>query len=135
MQTFLEQVANHAITKYGDSISEVCFVFPNRRAGLFLKRHLAAQLKKTFWAPQIFSAEDFVVELSGLKITDNITLLFEFFKVHQKIAANNAQEFDGFADWGQILLHDFNDVDLYLVNAKLLYNYLKETKEVLIFLI
>ena len=77
MQSFLEKTVLHLCSKYGDGISDLCIVLPNRRAGLFLKTHLAKKQNQTFWAPEIFATEDFVALLSELEIADSTTLLFE----------------------------------------------------------
>ena len=128
MKSFLEKVAEHLIKNYPDQISDVCIVLSNRRASLFLRKHLAERLGKTIWAPNIFSIEDFVDDLSDYEGINSLTATFELFEVHKQIEGKNAQTFDEFYKWGSILIQDFNELDLHLVDAENLYSYLSEIK-------
>lgn len=129
MRSFLEKTVEHLYKKYGDGISELCIVLPNRRAGLFMKTHMARDLDRTFWAPEIFATEDLVALLSELQSADPTTLLFELYEVVKEKNPNNTETFDEFSKWGQILLSDFNEIDRYLVDAKQLFGNLKSIKE------
>ena len=44
--TFLEKLTDTIYARYGEDISKICFVLPNRRAGLYLKKNLALKIKK-----------------------------------------------------------------------------------------
>ncbi len=46
---FLKQVANYIKDNFED-FADVCIVMPNRRAGLYLKKHLAEGLEKPVFA-------------------------------------------------------------------------------------
>ena len=129
MQSFLEKTVVYLVGKYGDDISDLCIVLPNRRAGLFLKTHFAKTLNKTFWAPEIMATEDFVALLSELQPAETITLLFELYETIKKINPENKETFDDFSKWGQTLINDFNEIDRYLVDAKQLFGNLKDIKE------
>ncbi len=129
MQSFLEKTVNYLYTKYGDDISELCIVLPNRRAGLFLKTHFANTIKKTFWSPEIYATEDFVMLLSQLQPAEPTTLLFELYETIKKCNPSTTETFDEFSKWGQIALSDFNEIDRYLVDAKQLFGNLKDIKE------
>lgn len=130
MQPFLDITAQTLLDKYGDSLSDCCIVLPNRRAGLFFKRYLAKKINKGIWAPEIFSSEDFIARVSGVEIIDNVSLLFELYGVYKNIKKEEADSFDEFSKWGQILLHDFNEVDRYLIDAENLYKNLSQVKEI-----
>src|SRR6218665_3599060 len=129
MQSFLEKTVHYLHEKYGDDVSELCIVLPNRRAGLFLKTHSANSLKKTFWSPEILATEDFVALLSELQPADPTTLLFDLYETVKKCNPANSETFDDFSKWGQILLSDFNEIDRYLVDANQLFGNLKNIKE------
>ncbi len=128
--SFLSKVSDHILEKYAENLSDLCIVFPNRRAGLFLKNHLSDKLKKAFWSPTVFSIEDFICEIADRKIAENIRLIIELYDVHKKVEKEKAKSFDEFIRWGQVLLSDFNEVDLYLVNADDLFGYLSESKAI-----
>jgi len=129
MQSFLEKTVDYLHEKYGDDISELCIVLPNRRAGLFLKTHFSKKLKKTFWSPEIYATEDFVALLAELEIADSTTLLFELYETVKQVGKREMESFDEFSKWGQILLSDLNEIDRYLVDSKQLFGNLKDIKE------
>ena len=41
MKTFLKYVARDILEKYGNNLSDIAIVFPNKRAALFLNESLA----------------------------------------------------------------------------------------------
>ncbi|OQX81834.1 MAG: hypothetical protein B6D61_00180, partial [Bacteroidetes bacterium 4484_249] len=128
MQTFLHKTAKYIIDKYGTILGDICIVLPNRRAGLFLKKNLAGIAGKTIWSPAIYSIEDFIVELSGYNVIDPVYLQFELYEIHKEIEKTGAQEFGEFLKWGKVLLNDFNEIDMYLVDAGQLFGHLTDTK-------
>ena len=129
MESFLEKLVKHLCDKYGDDISDLCIVLPNRRAGLFLKTHFSKHLKKTFWSPEIYATEDFVGLLAGLEMADTTTLMFELYETIKKVSKTEPENFDEFSKWGQLLLNDINEIDRYLVDASQLFGNLKDIKE------
>ena len=46
MKPFLQRLAEEIAARFGDDPGQVCVVLPNRRAGLYLKKYLALELKK-----------------------------------------------------------------------------------------
>lgn len=129
MQSFLEKTVKYLYDKYGEKVSELCIILPNRRSGLFLKTHLAKNLKKTFWPPEIYATEDFVALLAELEIADSTTLLFELYETVKKNSVKETESFEDFSKWGQILLSDLNEIDSYLVDASQLFGNLRDIKE------
>jgi CRISPR/Cas system-associated exonuclease Cas4 (RecB family) len=128
MTRFLEKTADYLYKTYGDKISGLCIVLPNRRAGLFLQKYLGNAIGKTIWSPAIFSIEDFLINISGLRICDPVQVLFELYEIHKQLEGEKAQSFDEFTSWAQQLLGDFNEIDSYLVDAKDLFSFLDEAK-------
>jgi ATP-dependent helicase/nuclease subunit B len=128
MKPFLQRLAEEIAARFADDPGKVCVVLPNRRAGLYLKKYLAETLKKTVWSPQTYSVEDFITELSGYQIIDQAGLLFEFYGIHKEILGEKAQEFDVFADWAEVLLKDFDEIDQYLVDPGKIFNYLNAAR-------
>ncbi len=114
MTTFLAKTAQHLIQTYGNSLSDCCVVLPNKRAGLFLKQELSKLIDKPIWLPPIMGAEELIEKLSNTQVIDNLTQLFELYEVYQQVTSN-PETFEEFSKWGQILLHDFNEIDRYLI--------------------
>jgi hypothetical protein len=129
MQSFLDKVAQHIDEKFGSDFSGLCIVVPNRRAGLFLKKYLAQNNDKPIWSPEIFSIEDFVFELTELQRIDPLYLQFDLYNVYSKLE-KDPKPFYEFTNFGQVILSDFNDIDLYLVDPDEIFDYLTETKAI-----
>ena len=129
MTTFLSKTAQHLMQTYGNSLSDCCIVLPNKRAGLFLKQELSKLINKPIWLPPILGAEDLIEELSNTEIMDNLTQLFELYEVYQKIVPL-PETFEEFSKWGQILLHDFNEIDRYLIPTDAFFKTINEIRAI-----
>jgi len=127
LENFLKKTATHLIDTYGDELSDVCIVLPNKRAGLFLKQHLSDLIQQPVWLPEIIGAEELIKELSAVEIVDNVVQLFELYGVYKEVV-KDPESFDEFSKWGQILLHDFNEIDRYLIPTKNLFNHINEAR-------
>jgi RecB family exonuclease len=115
LSTFIQQLVAEIIEKHGDRLDSLCVVFPTRRAGLFFRKELAAQVKNPVWSPKIFSIQDFLLRLSGRNLADQLTLLFDLFRVYNQYFP--AEDFARFYSWGELMLSDFDEIDKYLVSA------------------
>lgn len=124
---FLEEIVEVILDRYAESTDEVTLIFPNRRAGLFFQKYLAARITKPIWSPKIMSIEDFVKDLSTLKSADKLELTFELYQVFNKLNKSN-ETFDKFFYWGNILLHDFDELDKFLADPELLFKNLLHVK-------
>ncbi len=125
MESFLKEVVLEQI-KTNKKISDLIFLVPSKRAGLFLKRELLKlQIDQTLFVPEIISIEEFIARLSGLQQIDNIQALFEFYQVYLKTNPDDEkEEFDTFSNWAQTLIYDFNEIDRYCIDHKSFFTYL-----------
>lgn len=82
------------------------------------------------WLPTIISAEDLIEELSGLKTLEEIDLICHLYESYRICYGHEAENFDSFAKWGQLILQDFNEIDRYLADSGQLYENLKDIKEI-----
>lgn len=128
MQSFLNKVAQSAINQFPKTLGDLTIVLPNRRAIVFLKEEFRKELKNGGWLPRFFSLEDFVFELGSYRLADQTELMFDLYYIHQQIEGKNAESFHEFMSWGATLLHDFNEIDRYLVDSRELYTFLTEAK-------
>ena len=129
MDTFLKHIATDLYSRYGDKISDLCIVFPNRRASLYFKKYLSELSDKPMWAPETTTINELMQEISGLTIADNIKLLFELYRIYKQIKKSE-ESFDDFYFWGEMMLNDFDDIDKYLVNPEDLFKNLKSLKSI-----
>jgi ATP-dependent helicase/nuclease subunit B len=127
---FLKSVADYIHENYKDNIEKLCIVLPNKRGALFLKNYLSQAFGKTIWLPAIISAEELVSELSGLKTLEEIDLICHLYESYRVCYGANAESFDSFAKWGQLILQDFNEIDRYLADSEQLYENLKDIKAI-----
>jgi len=125
---FLKLVAEYTHENYKDNLEHLCIILPNKRGALFLKNYLAQTFGKTIWLPTIISAEELITELSGLRTIEEIDLICYLYDSYKTCYGNDAETFDSFAKWGQLILQDFNEIDRYLADSEQLYDNLKDIK-------
>jgi len=128
MQLFLNKVVSDVLSNH-NNISELNFVLPNKRAGLFLKEEILKSLKSSCLAPRIISIENLIQEISFLDTIESTTLIFEFYNVYLKhTKSNRIDSFELFSKWATVLLQDFNEIDSNLIDANEVLNYITDTK-------
>ncbi|KEO72404.1 helicase I [Anditalea andensis] len=127
MNSFLENTAKDILAIY-PFLKDLVIVLPNRRAGLFFTKHLGNLIDKPQWLPEVKTVEDIFYGYAGARPADNLTLIFELYKVYKSLHPD-PENFDKFYYWGEMILKDFNDVDQFMVNAEKLYHHLSEIKE------
>ncbi|MGQ1783740.1 MULTISPECIES: PD-(D/E)XK nuclease family protein [unclassified Saccharicrinis] len=129
MTNFLRHLAQYYFNKYQTNISEFCFVFPGRRAGLFFQQHLSQLISKPLWSPKTITINEFIQEFTTYQIADKITLVFELYQVYEEIYRTGTS-FDEFLPWGEIILNDFDDIDKYRANPQQVFSNLLSIKEI-----
>jgi RecB family exonuclease len=129
---FLERIARKFLEQYGNRLHELVFVFPNRRAGLYFNRwlHKCKPEGTAFWAPRVYSVNDFVVSLSPYSPSDSLDLVFELYNIYNQGSHPYRKPFEEFYAWGKMILADFNEIDKYLLDAVNLFKTLKDFKEI-----
>ena len=129
MEHFLEHIARSLHTEFGNTLNRHCLVFPNRRAGLYFLKYLAAGIEKPVWAPSILTMNELFKSYSSSQVAGNEILLFELYKVYRRLKKSH-ESFDDFYFWGDMLLNDFDDVDKYLAEASLLFRNVQDIKTI-----
>lgn len=129
MKPFLYQVATLFYEKYGTEISRMAFVFPNRRTGLFFQKYLSEISDRPLFSPTIVTVSDLLVQLSGKQLADHISMLFTLYDIYMR-QSGSTETFDEFLYWGEMLLSDFDDVDKYMVNARMLFTNVTDLREI-----
>ncbi len=129
MTPFLQRIAQSFYQIYGDQMSQLAFVFPNRRSGLFFQKYLAEIAGKPIFSPQVVTINDLMAELSPNSPIDRISLLAMVYKRYIELRGSD-ESFDNFLFWGEMLLGDFDDVDKYMVDARQLFTNIHDLKEI-----
>ena len=126
MIKFLEETILSIEGKHSD-LSQLTLVLPSKRAGGFLKNIFLARNNTTSFAPRILSIEEFIEELSDLKIIDHTELLFKSYSVYaETVEADAKEEFASYATWATTLLNDLSEMDRYMVDANPFFAYLRD---------
>ncbi|PZX20323.1 PD-(D/E)XK nuclease superfamily protein [Breznakibacter xylanolyticus] len=126
---FLRRLADYYYQQSETNISDICFVFPGRRAGIFFTNYLSQMSRSPMWSPVVLTINEFVEQLHGGTSADAVTLLFELYEVYCA-TVERPLPFDEFMPWGETLLSDFEDVDKYLVDAAALFVNLTDIKKI-----
>ncbi|MDR1274544.1 MAG: PD-(D/E)XK nuclease family protein [Odoribacteraceae bacterium] len=129
MDSFLKLLARDLAREHAGRLDRLTVIFPNKRAGLFLARELAALIDRPAWMPGIVTLEEFVERHTGLRRADDLTLVVKLYHAY-RASSGSEESFDDFYFWGSMLLEDFDDVDKYLVDARDLFSNLRALKEV-----
>lgn len=118
---FLKYVADDLRKKYGNDLSRVAVVFPNKRAGIFFDDYLMSQHESLpVWAPQYLTINDLFDSLSPLRKADDIKAVCALYRIYREVqvqAGGKELSLDFFYGWGTQLLSDFSNIDRSMVDA------------------
>ena len=129
MTPFLQQIASLFYQQYGAEVSRLAFVFPNRRTGLFFQKYLSEVADKPLFSPTILTINDLFMQLSGKQTADRINMLFMLYDIYVR-HSGSTETFDEFLYWGEMLLNDFDDVDKYMADARMLFTNVTDLREI-----
>lgn len=129
MKPFLYQVASLFYEKWGAEVSRLAFVFPNRRTGLFFQKYLSEVADTPLFSPTILTINDLFIQLSGKQSADRISMLFTLYDIYIR-QSGSTETFDEFLYWGEMLLNDFDDIDKYMANARMLFSNVTDLREI-----
>lgn len=129
MTPFLQQIASLFYQQYGAEVNKLAFVFPNRRTGLFFQKYLSEVADKPLFSPTILTINDLFVQLSGKQTADKINMLFQLYEIYIR-HSGSTETFDEFLYWGEMLLNDFDDVDKYMADARMLFTNVTDLREI-----
>lgn len=128
MKSFLTYVAQDIIQKYGNNLSDIAIVFPNKRASLFLNEQLARLVSHPLWSPTYITISDLFRQHTTLKVGDPIKLVCDLHKSFVECTGIE-ETLDHFYGWGQLLIADFDDVDKNMASARQLFANLSDIHE------
>lgn len=126
--SFLKYVAQDLIAKFGQDLSRVAVVFPNKRASLFMNEQLACLSDRPIWSPSYITISDLFRHHSHLTVGDSIKLICDLHKSFNACTGND-ETLDKFYGWGQLLLSDFDDIDKNMVDADKVFANLRDIHE------
>ena len=132
MRSFLQQVAQYyAATPH---LEDLCFVFPNRRSGKFFELHLAEAVDKSVgkavMMPRVMAMADFMADLTDYVQVSQLEAILVLYKAYRQVMGDSAAPMDTFVFWANLIINDFNDADVNLVDVKRLYMNLRDLREI-----
>jgi len=129
MNSFLYRIAQVYYSEFSESISDLTFVFPNRRAGLFFQKYISEIAAKPVFSPGIITINECFAAASQWQTADRLSNLFRLYKIYKQ-QSQSEESFDSFVFWGEMLLSDFEDIDKYRVDANQLFTNITELKQI-----
>lgn len=135
MQPFLSQVAQIYTEREGSNMIDYCFVFPNKRSGMFFSKYLTELNDTVTFQPAITTISDLVLDFSEGVEASRLEQLFILYTLYLRIIkchdwGDSIVEFDRFQYWGDVILSDFSDVDRYMADPGQLFRNIKDLKEI-----
>lgn len=138
MEPILKTVARRYAQRYhqrGVDIKRICFLFPNKRCGVFLRKYFGEFDIFTEELPHILTISEFLSQVSKLTEAGRIEQLFSLYNSYLHVLGNEKEEndlplFDSFRGWGETVLSDFNIVDVNLVDPKEIFKNVKDFREI-----
>lgn len=130
MNSFLKEVAEDLVAKFGDNVQDCAIVFNNKRPAAYLQKHLADRYQKPFWSPSFFTVQEFFAEGTDLKVADHYTQFFTLYDCYIDILKGEGiiklPSIAKFHSIARIILGDFNQIDNDLVDADKLFTELED---------
>ncbi len=141
MKPFLQEIAEYYVERHSDSLTDYCFIFPNKRSGVFFSHYLAQEAlahSRSILLPEITTISEFVTETADAIEASRLEQLFILYHCYRKIAREMGGvegedliiDFNKFRFWGEVLLSDFTDVDKYRVDPAELFHNIDTLKEI-----
>ena len=93
------------------------------------QKYLSEVSEKPLFSPTILTINDLFVQLSGKQTADRISMLFKLYDIYLN-HSGSSETFDEFLYWGEMLLNDFDDIDKYMVDARMLFTNVTDLREI-----
>lgn len=126
---FLDAIAARYADRYSD-LHKFLFVFPNKRSCIFFREALArAAAGRELRLPRTESVSEFITALSGRRSAPKTELLFMLYDAYRRMAGHDV-DFDRFRSWGEVVIGDYSDVDMYGANPDKLFKNVRDWREI-----
>lgn len=120
MTPFLQAVATELVARHRAELPGFIVVLPHKRGATYLSKHLSDRLEGAP-GPQIMTIAQFIARYSGLQGASRLELLFTLFDVYRHLHPQplpSEGAFEEFRTWGETVISDFNEVDMYDVHPE-----------------
>ena len=125
--SFINSLAEHIKSTYDLRKEELTVVFPNKRAAFYLRSRFKETYSDDIWLPKLLSIEEAVTQWSGIRLVDNVDMLFELISINSEISGND-NDISVFGSMASQMAKDFDEIDQYNVDAQHLFSYIVDEK-------
>lgn len=129
MQSFLESLADR-ILQNQCALENQLIILPTKRSANFLTAIIAQRTESAAWLPEMLTFNEWAAQISGLEPAENLLTSFALYEAYEETMGAEAQSLSEFLSWSSILLSDFNDIDAYLIDPKILFKELIDYTEI-----
>lgn len=126
---FLQRVADDLFSEYGENLSQVTIIAPNKRANLFFNQYLAKHITdKPLWTPKFSTIGEMFESLCPLNIADPIQQICKLYEAYKTVSKTD-ESLDKFYSWAELMKNDFEDIDNNLADAEKLFRNIEDLEE------
>ena len=134
MEALLKTVAREYAGRY-KNLKGICFLFPNKRCGTFLRKYFAEYDIHTGDLLHIHTISEFAAQIARKSEAGRIVQLLTLYKSYLEIlnvpaGEEPAVDFESFRVWGETVISDFNTVDLNLADPNEIFKNIKDFREI-----
>jgi ATP-dependent helicase/nuclease subunit B len=129
MKAFIEYIGDLLLDQIALG-KEPILVLPNKRPVAYLQKYMASRAQNALWFPKIYTIEDYVLHISKMQLAEPMYTAKCLFEIYTQTLQDQADSFDDFAKWWNLMISDFNDIDMYMVDSRQLFNYINEAKAI-----
>lgn len=151
MKPFLYSIAEAYLANEPDRLLDYCFVFPNKRSAVVFNHAFAraakdlqksGQQSRLTPHPAVMTVSDLIGQTAGGLEADRLELIFVLYQAYCEVirefsqnensrkAMDSMLDFNRFQRWADMLLADFNDVDMYMVDKNEIFPNVKRYREI-----
>ena len=113
---FFGQFCAHLCATHED-LSLIQVILPSKRLSRKLLQEIYTQKQKAFVSPEIFTLNDWVAKETKLTTQiDAWQMMDLLYHSYQAVCPNVFENLDSFWHTGELILHDFNEIDLYIAD-------------------
>ena len=111
-------------------LQDLCFVFPNRRSGKFFEQRIAEAVPGPVMLPRIMPMADFLSDITAYNQVGQLESIIVLYKAYCQVMGDKAAPMDSFVFWANLIINDFNDADMNLVDVAKLYANLRDLRQI-----
>lgn len=123
MKKFITKAAEQLLQTHGNNLADVLVLMPNQRGCTYLRNTLQQLAQGAILAPEITTLQNWMLSHSDMVVADSIELVTELYACHKAIGGTNT--LDDFIGLANVMLDDFNRIDMQMADSKLLFKNLE----------